>query len=142
MTVLRLDDPLKTPMSDIAYLNNERAGHAIRALGDRLRLVRLRRRVTSKALAARVGVSRSTIYRLEAGDAAVAVGIYAAVLEALGFHEDLGRLAADDVEGRGLQDAALPRRGLSGVPVTRPRSEVVAARVVVEDRSGSDRGIL
>jgi transcriptional regulator with XRE-family HTH domain len=120
----------------------------VHRLGDRLRLARLRRRVTASALAARVGVSRSTIYRLEAGDAAVAVGIYAAVLEALGFGDELSRLAADDTVGRGLQDAALPRRGVSGALAPPPRSEPEpeaepgAVRGVVEDRSGSDRGIL
>ncbi len=62
-------------------------------------------------MAQRAGISRKTLYRVEQGDQAVALGIYARVLQALRLEQDLSALAADDVLGRKLQDATLvPKR--------------------------------
>ncbi|MGH8153394.1 MAG: hypothetical protein ACREPF_11775 [Rhodanobacteraceae bacterium] len=58
-------------------------------------------------MAERAGITRATLLRVERGDAAVALGIYARVLPAPGLEADLDQLAADDVLGRKLQDAAL-----------------------------------
>jgi transcriptional regulator with XRE-family HTH domain len=78
------------------------------ALGERLRLARLRRRIPQTEMAARVGVSRMTIGRLERGDAAVALAILTRVLEVLGLEGDLDALARDDALGTRLQDESLP----------------------------------
>ena len=82
------------------------------ALGERLRLARLRRRMSLAELAARVGVTRHTLSRLERGDLSASLGVLAQVLAVLGLEEDLDRLARDDELGQRLQDAALrrPRR--------------------------------
>jgi hypothetical protein len=62
-------------------------------------------------VAQRAGISRKTLYRVEQGHQAVALGIYARVLQALRLEQDLAALAADDALGRKLQDAALvPKR--------------------------------
>lgn len=48
--------------------------------------------------------------RVERGDAAVALGIYARVLQALRLDADLALVAANDPLGRKLQDAQLESR--------------------------------
>ena len=85
----------------------------LRALGERLRLARLRRRFSVALVAERAGISRTTLYHVERGDTAVTFGAVVRVLSVLGLGEDLDALAAADPVGRALQDAALPRRGRS-----------------------------
>lgn len=82
------------------------------ALGERLRLARMRRRMSLSELASRVGVARGTLTRLERGDLSVSLGLLARVLVVLGLEEDLDRVATDDELGRRLQDVHLrrPRR--------------------------------
>jgi len=77
-----------------------------------LRRARLRRRYTAETVAERAGVTRKTLSRVERGDPAVAIGIYARVLQALGLVDDLGTLARDDELGGRLRDLELttPRR--------------------------------
>ena len=79
------------------------------ALGERLRLARKRRRLSTVQMAERVGVSRDTFARVEKGDPAVSLGIYLRVLRVLGLDADLDLIAKDDVLGRKLQDMALDR---------------------------------
>lgn len=80
-------------------------------VGANLKLARLRRKYSAETVAQRAGISPKTLYRVEQGDPAVALGIYARVLQALRLEKDLARLAADDELGRKLQDAALiPKR--------------------------------
>lgn len=62
---------------------------------------------SAEAVAQRAGISRKTLYRVEQGDPAVALGIYARVLQALRLESDLGLIASDDLLGRKLQDASL-----------------------------------
>ena len=75
------------------------------ALGERLRLARLRRRISETEMAARAGVSRMTIWRLERGDPAVSLAIVLRVLEILNLGRDVDLLARDDELGTRLQDA-------------------------------------
>jgi transcriptional regulator with XRE-family HTH domain len=63
-------------------------------------------------VAERAMISRTTLARVEQGDAGVSMGIYATVLFVLGVGERIGDLAdprADDV-GRTLEAERLPRR--------------------------------
>lgn len=76
-------------------------------LGERLRLARLRRKLGNAAVAQRCGISRSTLYKVEAGNPGATIGSYLRVLAALGLDGDLRALAADDKVGRRLQDLAL-----------------------------------
>lgn len=93
------------------------------ALGARVRQARLRRAYPAATVAERAGISRSTLVRVERGDPAVALGIYARVLQALGLEAGLDHVASDDVLGRKLQDAALGQRARAprrrARPVTR-----------------------
>jgi transcriptional regulator with XRE-family HTH domain len=82
------------------------------AMGERVRLARLRRRMTQAELAARIGVSRQTLSNLERGDLSTSLAVLAQALSVLGLEEDLDRLAGDDELGRRIQDVGLrrPRR--------------------------------
>ena len=82
----------------------------MQALGERLRLARLRRAMSTVLFAERMGVSRDTLHRLEKGDPAIALGTYARALRVLGLDADLDAIARDDELGRKLQDLELPAR--------------------------------
>ena len=77
-------------------------------LGARLRLARLRRRLTTSTVAERCGISRPTLAKVERGDPSVTFGTYLRVLSVYGMEGDLVAVAADDALGRRLQDLALP----------------------------------
>ena len=85
---------------------------ALKKLGSDLHDVRRRRRLPMAVLAERAFTSRSTLQRIEAGDHAVSIGIYAAVLHALGLLDGLGQLAdpARDSVGQALATESLPKR--------------------------------
>jgi len=88
-----------------------RAERQLADLGERLRLARKQRRLSNAAVAVRVGISRTTLYKVEAGDPGATLGSYVRVLVVLGLEGDLNQLAADDRLGRKLQDLALePKR--------------------------------
>lgn len=88
------------------------ARKALQKLGADLRDARRRRRLPMAVVADRAFTSRSTLQRVEEGDPAVSIGIYAAVLHVLGLLDGLGQLAdpAVDVVGQALASQALPRR--------------------------------
>ncbi len=79
----------------------------LETLGSNLKLARLRRKFSAETVSQRAGISRKTLYRAEQGDPAVALGIYARVLQVLRLENDLAALAGDDALGRKLQDAGL-----------------------------------
>src|SRR5438034_6580705 len=84
----------------------------LRQLGDRLRLARLRRRLSAKQVAARAGMAPMTLRSVERGGSGVTIGAYVAVMQVLGVEKDLDLLVKADPTGRALQDARLssPRR--------------------------------
>jgi transcriptional regulator with XRE-family HTH domain len=77
---------------------------SLSALGERLKLARLRRRLSAQQLAERAGISRATLHKVERGEPNVAMGSYFQVLRVLGLEADFEHLAADDTMGRKLQD--------------------------------------
>ena len=81
-------------------------------LGADIRDARRRRRLPMAVVAERAFTSRSTLQRVEAGDATVSVGIYAAVLQALGLLDGLGEIVdiSRDSVGQALASAELPQR--------------------------------
>jgi DNA-binding XRE family transcriptional regulator len=84
------------------------AARQLVALGQRLRAARRRRRLTQAVLAARVGVSKQTIAKLEAGNPATSLATALRMLHVLGLARDIDLLAADDQLGRQLQDLEQP----------------------------------
>jgi transcriptional regulator with XRE-family HTH domain len=96
--------PRKTP------LLLPRLSRVLADVGENIKRARLRRAYSSETVAQRAGITRKTLYRVERGDPAVALGIYARVLQALRLENDLSSIAAGDVLGRKLQDASLERK--------------------------------
>jgi transcriptional regulator with XRE-family HTH domain len=77
------------------------------AFGERLKLARLRRRLTTTVVAQRAGISRTSLYNAESGDPGATLGTYLRILAVLGLDRDIDQLAADDQVGRRLQDLEL-----------------------------------
>jgi transcriptional regulator with XRE-family HTH domain len=80
-------------------------------LGENLRLARKRRRLTTSQVAERAGISRSTLYHLEKGDANSSLAVLLQVLVALKLENDLSKIASDDELGRKLADIQLLKTG-------------------------------
>lgn len=83
----------------------------LQTMGEQIKLARLRRNLTAELVAERAGISRATLWKIENGNPAVAMGMYAAVLHALNnMDQDLLLIAKDDKLGRQLQDLGLLSR--------------------------------
>ena len=85
---------------------------ALAQLGEDIRNARRRRRIQTQTMAERASITRMTLYRIERGDARVAMGSYATVLFVLGMLDRLGQIAAatEDRLGMDLEDEILPKR--------------------------------
>ncbi|MBU4527396.1 MAG: helix-turn-helix domain-containing protein [Desulfomicrobium sp.] len=88
------------------------ARRALQALGANIKTARLKRRISVQGFAERVGVSESTISRLEKGDDGVSIGTLAMACLVLG---EIGRISdfldpGSDDTGLLLDREALPKR--------------------------------
>ena len=101
------DDTMPTPHYPPAAVRR-----TLRKLGADIQDARRRRGLPMAVVAERAFTSRSTLQRVEAGDANVSIGIYAAVLHALGLLDGLGEMAdfSRDRVGQALSSAELPQR--------------------------------
>lgn len=93
---------------------------ALRLIGLQIRRARKERRMTAQDLADRIGVARSTLHRIEKGDARAEIGIVfeAAVLVGVAlYHEDSRQLSLDVDRYRDkialLPAARRPRKALN-----------------------------
>ena len=79
----------------------------LRALGEQVKLARLRRDLSAEQLAERAGIARTTLLRLEHGDGGVALSTLVKTLFVLGLEQDILLVAKDDLMGYRLQDLGL-----------------------------------
>jgi transcriptional regulator with XRE-family HTH domain len=88
------------------------AAHALRKLGRDLALARRKRGIATSDMAARLFVSRDTLWRLERGDPTVALGTLVTATFVLGLHDQLANLAspASDELALSLDERRLPQR--------------------------------
>jgi hypothetical protein len=85
---------------------------ALRKLGHDIRDARRRRRIPAGIAAERASISRTTLVKIEKGEAGVAIGSYAIVLFVMGMTERLADLAdpRTDAVGLQLEEEHLPQR--------------------------------
>jgi transcriptional regulator with XRE-family HTH domain len=85
---------------------------ALAKLGPDLRAARIRRKIPTTLMAERAMITRTTLSKIERGDAGVSMGMYATVLFLLGMSERLETLAdiRYDEVGLALADEELPRQ--------------------------------
>lgn len=76
-------------------------------LGENIKLARKRRKLTTVQVSDRAGIDRSTLYLIEKGNSGVSMGAYFNVLRVLGLQDDFLKLAANDQQGRAIQDINL-----------------------------------
>lgn len=85
---------------------------ALLKLGGDISAARRRRGIPAQLMAERAFTTRSTLYKIERGDAKVSIASYATVLFVLGMTQRLAELAdpAADPLGRDLAEEQLPKR--------------------------------
>src|SRR5256885_12310793 len=88
------------------------AAHALRKLGRDLSLARRKRGISTSDMAARLFVSRDTLWRLERGDPTVSIGTLATAAFILQLHDRLANLAAPGTDeiALSLDERRLPKR--------------------------------
>jgi len=81
-------------------------------LGQRVRIARVRRRMSAEDLAQACSIGRRTLYRIETGEPGVALGTYLGVLWKLGLLDTVNSVANPDTDEHGkiLEAAARPQR--------------------------------
>ncbi len=95
------------------------AAKALKTLGEHLSIARLRRNESQRDWAIRLGVSVPTLIRMERGDAAVSMGVYATALWMIGRSQALVDLADPKNDLGALERdvrRAVKRRASRGAP--------------------------
>jgi transcriptional regulator with XRE-family HTH domain len=114
---------------------------SLEALGEHLRLARLRRGLSAELVAARAGMARDTLRAVERGDAGVSLGSLANAMHVLGLAQGLATLASDDELGRQLQDARLDARARPSRPrVKKPPAGTVDLKTHIGAELSQARG--
>ena len=90
-----------------AVMASPKAKRQLAKLGDNIKMARLRRNLSLRAVAQRAGISLNTVVAIENGESGVSIGAIANVLHCLSLAEDISKIALDDELGRKLQDLEL-----------------------------------
>ena len=87
-------------------------------LGQRVRIARVRRRMSTEDLAQACGMGRRTLFRVEHGEPGIALGTFLSVLWKLGLLDSLDGVANPDTDDHGkiLEAAARPQRVRASAP--------------------------
>lgn len=99
-------------------------------LGENLAIARKRRKQSLKNWAARIGVSEPTLARMEQGDPAVAMGIYATALWLIGRTQALASLADPQADLGALEDEVRAARQRA---VRKPASLAARLQAIAAD---------
>lgn len=93
-------------------LNSVNANRALEALGANIKTARSKRRISVKGFAERIGVSESTVIRLEKGDSGVSLGTLAMACLVLGEIDRISGFldSGSDDTGLLLDQELLPKR--------------------------------
>lgn len=81
-------------------------------LGSDIKDARIRRRISAEMMCERAGITRPTFAKVEKGDPATSIGIYAKVIFVLGMIDRLGDVADIKYDDTGLmvESISLPKR--------------------------------
>jgi transcriptional regulator with XRE-family HTH domain len=90
-----------------AVMASPMAKRQLSKLGDNIKMARLRRNLSLRAVSQRAGISLNTVVAIENGGSGVSIGAIVNVLHCLSLAEDISKVALDDVLGRKLQDLEL-----------------------------------
>ncbi len=90
-----------------SVISSPLTGRLLAGLGENIKMARLRRGLSLRAVAERAGISLNTVVAVENGEAGVSIGAIANVLHCLNLAEDISLIARDDILGRKLQDLEL-----------------------------------
>ena len=88
-------------------IESKRKNDNLVKMGEQIKYARLRRRMSVTVVAEKAGVTRASVYSVEAGDPKTSIGIYHNVLTALDMPEEFLRICKDDTVGRELEDSEL-----------------------------------
>jgi len=87
------------------------AKRELKEFGQRIKLARIKRKISTAMVCERAGISRSTLWHIEQGEPTVAIGSYVAVLHALGgLDRELKKLLAEDLTGDQLLENELLKK--------------------------------
>jgi transcriptional regulator with XRE-family HTH domain len=115
------------PISALSALDRQ----LLLQLGDRLKRVRRELRISMVDLAARAGISKTSLRAVEAGDPGPSIGMYVRVLSSLGISADLAFLAGGACHlGPAQSTTTRSRRTL---PIAPTAISVDASRHQVQD---------
>jgi len=64
-------------------------------IGENIKLARKRRKLSTEQVSERAGIHRATLYRIEKGDPAVAIGLYFNVFRVLNLQDDFMKLGME-----------------------------------------------
>lgn len=99
------------------------ASAALRKLGADLATARKRRKQALRAWATRLNVSVPTLMKMEKGDAAVSIGVYATALWIIGRHDALALVADQKEDAAALKTRSAWRRNGIAAALQRPKTE-------------------
>ena len=121
-------------------VNAVSAGRAVEALGANIKTARLKRRISVQDFAQRIGVSASTVARLEKGDGGVSIGTLAMACLVLG---EIGRIADCCSSGKAFPSESIagasPARRAAGRAKRSRWPQAMTRKELVSDARGRRR---